>query len=146
VTAACTRIAPLKAGYAGDLVDACVDFLVEDGTVKAGTTDLVAKLLARPAGPWDQPNLRVLGASKDPRARAHVAEKLRDAFAKVGKLKLAGWKRNAWVNYRLDAFAALEHVGTTADLTLIDEVAAASKEPKVVAAAKRARDRAASRP
>lgn len=141
--AACTKIAAMtsRESRVATTIDECSDFVVAHGVTTAGKTDLVAKLMTRPAGPLDVAPFEALAGSGDPRVHAFIIDKLEAALAKVGSRKLLGWKRDAWRDYRIAALHALQKVGTKDDVALVDNVlASAGNERRVVEAGNAARE------
>ena len=135
--AACTKIAAFRGTGYWSVVEECQDFLIENQITKVGTTDVVARIMARPASPWDEKrSLRTLASSKDPRAHDHIVAKRRATLAKLGKAKLVGWKADAFQQYALDAIAALELVGVAGDIALLEQLVTYARDAKVAEAAK----------
>jgi hypothetical protein len=127
-TNACTVIAARKPESSNGIVEACTDFLVENGTKKVGAVDLVARIFARPTKWEDQPTLRAIATTKDARARTTIVDATRLALKAMAGKKLDDISDTAsWTSFRVDALAALELVGTKADLALVDEIAASVK-------------------
>jgi hypothetical protein len=159
VTKGCTKLiaARDKKGKESDpsienilvsMTRSCKQHLVADGVTSVGDHDLFADLTSFKYSWHDFPPYKIVSTSRDSRARLFVLDTFRAAIAGRGDKKPKGSQVRAWQEHRLDALNALAKVGTAEDVAFIDEVIAATPpaDKKVLAAAKKARDAAQSRP
>lgn len=130
-TTACTTIAARPTGPNASIVEACTDLLVENGTKKAGKVDLVERIFARPTQWMNDPTLRAVANTKDARARTWIIDAVRAALRDTAGNKFDNLSDlHSWIQFRLDALAALELVGTKADLKVVDDIAATIRNRK----------------
>lgn len=152
IVAACTTIVArldlrTARGPAADCAMVLVGFGVNPLATRTGPVDLVAELLAKPLPPHQDPRsiLRTLAASGDPRVLPWVIDLYRAHAAAVTARPLRGWRANGWRLWNLGALAVIERQGGAAELAVLDELAAATRDRGLRRLITRARGRLAKR-
>lgn len=125
----------------------CIYVLARAGVINVGKIDTVAHLMKGVWGPSEsiRDRVRVLVASGDARVKPFLIEKTRENLAKVATKPPRKSNLTAWNRWQIDALWGLAKQGEAADVALIDELLAATKDKRVRKAAEKARAEIAAR-